>query len=131
MKMTTRRGRSAILFIVAAMGISVFFPSSVRAEYCSNITKSKVGYSLVGLEVLRQTLHASGYSTATSGCVTAKWWTTDRCYFPNSIQNERTWTEKIPNGEYACGSFGLIVGINSPWGVVSLKQNTYYLKILF
>ena len=129
--MGERMNKRILLGIMAGVCAGVLLTSPVRAEYCSNITKSIRGYSVVGLEVMKETLHASGYSTALSGNVTAKWWTTDKCYFPNNIINEITWTEKVPNGEYACGSFKLIVGINSPWGIVSLKQNTYTLKILF
>ena len=117
--------------IMMIFGLGIIFAAPVKAEYCSNITRSITGYNIFGNLVMKETLHASGYSTALTGQVTAKWLTTDRCYFPNDIQQEITWTEKVSNGEYAWGSFKVVVGINSPWGVVNLSQKTYSMNILF
>ncbi len=89
------------------------------------------GYCTLNILVLKETLHADGYSTTTSGDVTDLWLTTDVCIFPNNVENERTWTAYHPNGEYAKGSFNNKIGIPSPWGAVGVSTSTEYLSILF
>lgn len=131
MKKIVKIGKYIFSITLVVFGLGIMLASPVRAEYCSNITRSVTGYNMFGSLVMKETLHASGYSTALSGDVTAKWLSTDRCYLPNDIQNEVTWTEAIYHGEYAWGSFKVVVGINSPWGVVTLSQKTYSMKILF
>lgn len=122
-------------YIIFAIGfmfcLNVIFSGLIKAEYCENITKSKLGYNIFGNVVMIETLHASGYSSALTGQVTSKWLTTDRCYFPNNIIEERTWVSSVSNGQYANGSFKVVLGVNSPWGIVNLSQKTYYLSILF
>ncbi|MDT8717161.1 hypothetical protein IAI10_10885 [Clostridium sp. 19966] len=89
------------------------------------------GYSAVGILVLQETLHADGYSYSNSGRVTDLWLTTDRCIFPNNVENEKTWKASYPTGQYAKGSFNNKIGIPSPWGAVGLGTSTQYMSILF
>lgn len=86
---------------------------------------------MYGGTVVTETLHASGYQTASTGSVTDVWLTTDRCYFLNEVCDEKTWTAKHPFGEYAKGSFKHKVGIPSPWGTIGTSGTTYTLSILF
>lgn len=104
---------------------------SVNAAYYGNVTNTWRGYSLFGINVVTETLHASGYSTSSSGSVTDVWLTTDRCYIFNEVADEKTWTAKCPYGEYAKGSFKVKVGVPSPWGTVGTSGTTYTLTILF
>ena len=102
-----------------------------KAAYYDDETLTWRGYSAVGLNVVTETLHASGYSTSSSGNVTDVWLTTDRCYICNEISNESTWTAKHPVGEYAKGSFKVKIGVPSPWGTIGTSGTTKTLSILF
>lgn len=104
---------------------------SVSAAYYKDYRNTWKGYSAVGLNVVTETLHASGYSTSTSGSVTDVWLTTDRCYIFNEVADEKTWTSKHPCGEYARGSFKVKIGIPSPWGTIGTSGTTHTLSILF
>lgn len=111
--------------MVSGIGISA------KAAFYANRTSTISGYSLVGILVVQETLHADGYSTVGSGQVTDLYLTTDRCWFPNNIANERTWKAAYPTGEYAKGSFNNVIGIPSPWGAVGLGTTTQVMSILF
>ncbi len=104
---------------------------SVNAAYIADEKVTWKAYSLVGLNVVTETLHASGYSTSLSGDVTEVWLTTDRCYIFNEVADEKTWTAKHPYGEYAKGSFKVKVGVPSPWGTIGTSGTTHTLSILF
>ena len=126
-----RVGKSiSTILIVLGIFLSVSV-SSASATYYSDVQVTAKGYSLAGILVIQETLHADGTSTATTGNVTDVWLTTDRCWFPNNIINEKTWTAYHPNGEYAKGSFKNAIGIPSPWGAIGMSQSTQYLSILF
>lgn len=130
MKKLKTNGRSFLIASLLILGVGVFMASPVSAQYCS-LQKSALGYSTVGVLVLKETLHATGYSYSQSGYVSAMWLTTDRCWWPNIVSEERTWKGPAYNGEYAYGSFKVSTGINSPWGVVSLFQKTHVLRLYF
>lgn len=117
---------TALLVFGSVLATSV--PTS--AVYYSDRTTTINGYSLLDIKVLSVTLHASGYSNASSGDVTDVWMTS-WCIFPNNIENEKTWTAKHPYGEYAKGSFKNVVGIPSPWGALGFGSNTQYMSMLF
>lgn len=119
----------AILMIVGTLLVGSL--TSAYAAYYENLTVSMKGYSLVGLNVVTETLHASGYSTDTSGDVTDVWLTTDRCYVLNEVTDEKTWTAAHPVGEYAKGSFKVKIGVPTPWGTVGTSGTTHTLTILF
>lgn len=104
---------------------------SENAAYYDNYKLSWKGYSAVGLNVVTETLHASGYSYSSSGSVTDVWLTTDRCYIFNEVTDEKTWTSKHPNGEYAKVSFKVKIGVPSPWGTIGTSGTTRTLSILF
>lgn len=104
---------------------------NIYAAYYNNRTKSTNIQNMYGGTVVTETLHASGYQTASTGSVTDVWLTTDRCYFLNEVCDEKTWTAKHPFGEYAKGSFKHKVGIPSPWGTIGTSGTTYTLSILF
>lgn len=123
-------GRSLVLTTLLILGVGVFLASPVSAGYCS-LQKSALGYSTAGVLVLKETLHATGYSYSQSGYVSSMWLTTDRCWWPNVVSGETTWKGPAYNGEYAYGSFKVSTGINSPWGVVSLFQKTHVLRLYF
>ncbi|WRP06305.1 hypothetical protein U9J35_21025 [Rossellomorea aquimaris] len=119
-------------FISFAMVFSFLVGTvSTEAAFYSNRTTSINGYSLAGILVVKETLHADGYSYSSSGDVTDVWLTTDKCWFPNNIESEKTWKAAHPYGEYAKGSFKNIVGVPSPWGAVGISQSTQYMSILF
>lgn len=130
MKRIQNYGRSFVIATLLIFGMGVFLASPISAQYCS-LQKSAMGYSSVGVLVLKETLHATGYSYSQSGYVSSMWLTTDRCWWPNVVSEERTWTAPAYNGEYAYGSFKVSAGINSPWGVVSLFQKTHVLRLYF
>lgn len=123
------------LFAVAlAASLLLTGVSSVKAldwGYFEDRKVSMEGKSLVGLVVVKETLHASGYTYETWGEVTDVWLTTDRCYILNEITDEKTWTAKHPCGEYAKGSFKAKIGVPTPWGTVGTSGSTHTLSILF
>lgn len=88
------------------------------------------GYSLVGLNVLNVTFHASGYSYSYSGSVSNMYFT-DWAWFPNTISNRSTWKSSIPYGQRANGTVQMGVGVNSPWGAVNLWGGQYYFSLDF
>lgn len=120
-----------IVSLILAVTMIMASVISVHAKYYSNLTVSWNGYSLVGLNVVKETLHASGYSYSSSGKVTDVWLTTDRCYITNEVTDEMTWTATHPVGEYARGSFKVKIGIPSPWGTIGTSGTTHTLSILF
>lgn len=107
------------------------FGTPAKAAFYSDVTTSVQGYSVVGILVVQETLHADGYSSSSYGEVTDLWLTTDRCWFPNNVENERTWKAYYPTGQYAKGSFNNVIGVPSPWGAVGLGSSTQYMSILF
>jgi hypothetical protein len=89
MKKLKTNGRSFLIASLLILGVGVFMASPVSAQYCS-LQKSALGYSTVGVLVLKETLHATGYSYSQSGYLSAMWLTTDRCWWPNIVSEERT-----------------------------------------
>ena len=105
------------------------FSSQVYAGYVSKSSYLE-GYSLVGLNVLNVTFHASGYSYSYSGSVSNMYFT-DWAWFPNTISNRSTWKSSIPYGQRANGTVQIGVGVNSPWGAVNLWGGQYYFSLDF
>lgn len=130
MRKMKKIGRSFISITLVVFGLGILLASPVRAEYCS-LQKSALGYSPTGILVLKETLHATGYSYSQSGQVGALWLTTDKCWWPNIVSEEKTWVGPAYNGEYAYGQFKVSAGINSPWGVVSIFRKTHVLRLYF
>lgn len=54
-------GRNILSITLLFLGLSIFLAVPVRAQYCS-LQKSALGYSQAGVLVLKETLHATGYS---------------------------------------------------------------------
>lgn len=102
----------------------------VSAKYLSVATSWK-GYNFAGITVIKETLHACGYYGEQGGKVTDKYLTTDKCFFPNQITDEKTWVEKTKSGNTAKGSFKTKVGIPSPWGVIGTSGTTHVLGLFF
>ena len=98
--------------------IILLFTGKVNAGYISQSTGTN-GYSLVGLNVLNVTFHASGYSYTYSGSVSNMYFT-DWAWWPNTISNRSTWKSYIPCGRGANGSILIGVRVNSPCGAVNL-----------
>lgn len=120
--------KAAVLAVVSVLLVGNVIGASA---YYASLSTTWKGYSAAGLNVVTETLHATGDRTSTTGEVYDVWLTTDRCYILNEVFNEITWTAKHPLGEYAKGSFKVKVGIPTPWGTVGTSGTTYTLSILF
>lgn len=123
-------GKKIKITLVMLTGmIILLFTGKVNAGYISQSTGTN-GYSLVGLNVLNVTFHASGYSYTNSGSVSNMYFT-DWAWWPNTISNRSTWKSHIPYGQRANGSVLIGVGVNSPWGAVNLWGGQHYYSLDF
>ena len=115
-----------ILMIMAVIGITI----RTDAAYY-DIQKTDSWNCIWGFEVVRVTLHASGYIESSYGRVTNHWMTVDKCYMPNYIEGEKTWVTEFYNGERAYGSYKLKMGVPSPWGVIGNSGTTHTMYLSF
>ena len=109
--------------------IILLFTGKVNAGYVSKSTGTN-GYSLVGLNVLNVTFHASGYSYANSGSVSNMYFT-DWSQWSKTISNRLPWKLHVPCGRGANGSILIGVRVNSPWGAVNLWGGQHYYSLDF